>query len=89
MKLTLLSKTISTLGLLAALSAVIGPSVQQAAQAQSQLLATSQSETGASNTNLTIAEIVAQSGGEYDENNQDFDILLNAVKQTDLIGTLS
>lgn len=36
MKLTLLSKTIGTLGLIAALSAVVGTGVQQAAQAQAE-----------------------------------------------------
>jgi serralysin len=38
---------------------------------------------------LTIAEVVSQSDGEYDDNSQDFDILLNAVKQTDLVSALS
>ncbi|MGB3296958.1 MAG: fasciclin domain-containing protein [Phormidesmis sp.] len=33
----------------------------------------------------TIAEILTQSGGEYDDNGQDFDILLNAFNQTDII----
>ena len=31
----------------------------------------------------TIAEIVAQSGGDYDNNDQDFDILFNALETPD------
>ncbi|MGC1395928.1 MAG: hypothetical protein WA828_16850, partial [Coleofasciculaceae cyanobacterium] len=42
-----------------------------------------------STANLTIAEIVAQSGGEYDNNPQDFDILLNALKQNNLVDFLA
>ena len=32
----------------------------------------------------TILQILTQSGGEYDDNDQDFDIFLNGLKQTDL-----
>ena len=37
----------------------------------------------------TIAEIVAQSGGDFDNNDQDFDILFNALETTDLIGAVN
>ena len=37
----------------------------------------------------TIAEIVAQSGNEFDNNDQDFDILLNALETTDLVDALN
>ncbi|MEM1254258.1 MAG: fasciclin domain-containing protein [Cyanobacteria bacterium P01_H01_bin.21] len=37
----------------------------------------------------TIAEIVVQSGGDFDSNDQDFDILLNALEATDLIGAVN
>ena len=37
----------------------------------------------------TIAEIVAQSGGEFDGNNQDFDILLNALETAELVDALN
>ena len=36
----------------------------------------------------TIMEILSESGGEYDDNDQDFDILLNAFKQTDVMSTI-
>ncbi|MEM9004572.1 MAG: fasciclin domain-containing protein, partial [Cyanobacteria bacterium P01_F01_bin.86] len=36
----------------------------------------------------TIADIVAQSGGAFDENNQDFDILLTALQTADLVAAL-
>jgi uncharacterized surface protein with fasciclin (FAS1) repeats len=42
-----------------------------------------------SRAKLTIAEIVSQSGGQYDTNPQDFDILLNALKQTGLADALA
>ncbi|MBD2091830.1 fasciclin domain-containing protein [Microcoleus sp. FACHB-1515] len=42
-----------------------------------------------SGAELTIAEIVSQSGGQYDSNPEDFDILLNAVKQTGLVDALA
>jgi uncharacterized surface protein with fasciclin (FAS1) repeats len=42
-----------------------------------------------SRAKLTIAEIVTQSGGQYDTNPQDFDILLNALKQTGLADALA
>ena len=41
------------------------------------------------NTPPTITEIVAASGGEFDDNNGDFDILLNAVVAADLADTLN
>ena len=37
----------------------------------------------------TIAEIVAASGGEFDRNGRDFDILLNAVQAADLVDALN
>jgi|GEM_PF-2933493 len=37
----------------------------------------------------TIAEIVAQSGDDFDGNNQDFDILLEAVQTADLVDALN
>ncbi|MDJ0941466.1 MAG: fasciclin domain-containing protein [Woeseiaceae bacterium] len=40
-------------------------------------------------TGLTIAEIVAASGGEFDRNRRDFDILLNAVIAADLVDALA
>jgi serralysin len=85
MKLSFLSKAISTLGLVAALSVVVGSGIQRTVQAQAQSPAQPQTEAGAATANLTIAAIVAQSGGEYDNNSQDFDILLNALKETDLV----
>ena len=39
-------------------------------------------------TEATIAGIVAQSGGEFDDNSQDFDILLRALQTADLVGAL-
>ncbi len=38
--------------------------------------------------NTTITDIVAASGGEFDENGDDFDLLLNAVVTADLAETL-
>ena len=37
----------------------------------------------------TITDIVIQSGGEFDSNRQDFDILLNAVVTADLADALA
>lgn len=37
----------------------------------------------------TIADIVAESGGTFDHNRRDFDILLNALEAADLVGALS
>ena len=37
----------------------------------------------------TITDIVARSGGEFDRNGGDYDILLNAVLTADLAGTLA
>lgn len=37
----------------------------------------------------TIAGIVASSGGEFDGNHSDYDILLNAVQAADLVGALN
>ncbi len=87
MKRTFLSKTVSILGAIAALSTVVSIGVQQFAQAQTG--ANPQSEADSSTASLTIAEIVTQSGGEYDDNPQDFDILLNALKQNDLVELLA
>jgi serralysin len=84
MKLSFLSKSLTNIGLMAALSATVGPSIAKSVQAQTQPPATSQAEVNASNANLSIAAIIAQSGGEYDDNNQDFDIFLNALKETEL-----
>lgn len=56
MKLTLLSKAISTLGLIAALSAVVGPGIQQAAQAQVSTEAQTQVEPNAEPTTVTGSE---------------------------------
>ena len=43
-----------------------------------------------SNSNLpTIAGIVSQSGNEFDNNNQDFDILLEALETADLVGAVN
>lgn len=39
-------------------------------------------------TQPTIAGIVAQSGGDFDDNNQDFDILLTALETADLVSAL-
>lgn len=36
----------------------------------------------------TIAGIVSQSGNEFDDNNQDFDILLEALETADLVGAV-
>ena len=36
----------------------------------------------------TIASLVAQSGGAFDSNNQDFDILLTALQTADLVTAL-
>ncbi|MGI9602148.1 MAG: fasciclin domain-containing protein [Acidimicrobiales bacterium] len=44
---------------------------------------------GNNNRDNSITEIVAASGGEFDENHQDFDILLNAVLAADLADTLA
>jgi uncharacterized surface protein with fasciclin (FAS1) repeats len=85
MKLSFLSKSLTTLGLLAVTSAIVGPGIVRSVQAQAQQPASPQS---ASTANLSIAEIVAQSGGEYDDNNQDFDILLNALEENDLVDYL-
>ena len=42
-----------------------------------------------SSSNLpTIAGIVSQSGNEFDDNNQDFDILLEALETADLVGAV-
>lgn len=38
---------------------------------------------------FTIAELVAQSGGEFDSNPYDYDILLNAVIAADLVAALN
>ena len=85
MKHVFFSKTIGMfmLGMLATLSVIVGTGLQQSVQAQTP------GTTTTTQPNLTIAEIVSQSGGEYDDNNQDFDILFNAVKQADLVGALS
>ena len=37
----------------------------------------------------TIAGIVSQSGNEFDSNNQDFDILLEALETADLVGAVN
>lgn len=37
---------------------------------------------------MTIAGIVAASGGEFDHNGRDYDLLLNAVKAAGLVGAL-
>lgn len=37
----------------------------------------------------TILDVLAQSGGQYDNNNQDFDILLNALEDSNLTESLS
>jgi serralysin len=84
MKRIFLSKTISRLGVLATLAAIVGTGVQQTVQAQPPSATPTRTATP-----QTIAEIVVQSGGEYDNNNQDFDILLNAVKQTNLVDALA
>ncbi len=42
-----------------------------------------------SNPSRTITDIVASSGGEFDRNRFDYDILLNAVLAADLAGALS
>jgi serralysin len=88
MKRTFFSKTIGMLSLLATLTTIVGTGIQRTVQAQSQPPAQPPAEAGAATANLTIVEIVAQSGGEYDDNNQDFDILLNALKENDLVGYL-
>jgi len=41
------------------------------------------------NASNTITDIVAQSGGEFDNNQFDYDILLNAVITADLAGALA
>lgn len=41
------------------------------------------------NTTPTIADIVLQSGGEFDGNGGDFDILLQALQATDLVDVLA
>ena len=38
---------------------------------------------------MTITDIVLQSGGDFDDNPRDFDILLNAVVTADLAGVLA
>ena len=43
---------------------------------------------GNNNRDNSIAEVVAASGGTFDDNHQDFDILLNAVQAADLVDTL-
>jgi serralysin len=88
MKLSFLSKSLTIIGLMAALSAIVGPSITNSVQAQTQPPVTPQSEAGDSTANLSIIEIVSQSGGEYDDNSQDFDILLNALKENNLVGYL-
>ncbi|MEM9947692.1 MAG: fasciclin domain-containing protein [Cyanobacteria bacterium P01_D01_bin.36] len=49
----------------------------------------SNSETNVEQPELTIAGVVTQSGGEFDENNQDFDILLTALGTADLVDVVS
>jgi serralysin len=83
MKISFPSKSLSILGIMTAIAVIVGAGVQQTVKAQAQAPAASQG-----NANLTIAEIVAKSGGEYDNNNQDFDILLNALKETELVDAL-
>lgn len=79
MKRTFLSKTVSILGVIAALATVAGPSAQQAAQAQFR----TQDEVDY-NLSSNITAILSKSGGQYDDNGQDFDIFLNALQQTEL-----
>ena len=38
---------------------------------------------------MTITDIVLQSGGDFDDDSRDFDILLNAVVTADLAGVLA
>jgi serralysin len=75
-KHTFLSKTIGMLGLLSTLSVIVSTGIQQTVQAQIP-------------ASLSIADIVAQSGGEYDDNTQDFDILLNALKENNLVDAVA
>ncbi|MDH3705999.1 MAG: fasciclin domain-containing protein [Acidimicrobiia bacterium] len=44
---------------------------------------------GNNNRDKTIAEVVAASGGTFDDNHQDYDVLLNAVQAADLVDTLN
>ena len=84
MKLTFLSKTFSTLVLMAALSTIVVPGIAKSVQAQTQPPVISQSEAGAPSASLNIKEILSKSGGQYDDNHQDFDIFLNALQETEL-----
>lgn len=84
MKATFLSKTIGMLGVITTLSVIVGTGIQQTVQAQ-----VPDSTTAQPVATLSLAEVVAQNGGEYDDNNQDFDILFNAVQQTGLADALS
>ena len=88
MKLTFLSKTFSILALMAALSAIVVPGITKSVQAQTQPPVISQSEAGAPSANLNITEILSKSGGQYDDNHQDFDIFLNALQETELADDL-
>ncbi len=51
--------------------------------------ATALASTGKKGPDRTIADIVVASGGEFDDNHRDFDILLNAVITADLAETLA
>ena len=51
--------------------------------------ATALASTGKQGPDRTIADIVIASGGEFDDNHRDFDILLNAVITADLADTLA
>lgn len=84
MKLTSLPKTARIIGFMSALSVAIGPSIATSVQAQTQPPVNPQSEAWAANLNSNITAILSKSGGQYDDNHQDFDILLNAVQETEL-----
>lgn len=89
MKLTFLPKTARIIGFMAAIATIVGPSIATSVQAQTQPPVTSQSEAWAINLNSNITAILSEkSGGQYDDNNQDFDILLNALQQTELADDL-
>ncbi|MFG0284451.1 MAG: fasciclin domain-containing protein [Phycisphaerales bacterium JB039] len=52
-------------------------------------LAVAVAPAGAAPHRLTLAEIVARSGGDFDDNPVDFDLLLTALKAADLVGPLA
>jgi serralysin len=87
MKFTSLSKaTLSAMALLSVLVGTAAANTCSQAVGQKMAIAAPAAQPASAKT---IAEIVSQSGGEYDTNPEDFDILLNGLKQTGLVNVLA